>query len=102
MKNLYENETLCHDIFDAIRINSLPAVRAYLVFGATIATRDTRGWTPLHHAAWHNHQEIFSFLVSRGADLSAMTRAGEKPYHLAVRNNATDVLAWLCDLKWVA
>ncbi len=102
MKNLSHNEVLCRNIFDAIRVNSLPTVEACLIFGSTVDMKDPLGWTPLHHAAWCNHPEIFSYLLSQGADLSAMTRAGETPYHLAFRNRATDILLYLNEMSRVA
>jgi ankyrin repeat protein len=102
MMNLCDNEVLCRNIFDAIRINDLLAVKAYLVFGATVATRDAMGWTPLHYAAWHNHLEIFSHLLSQGADLYAFSKSGETPSHLALRNGSRDILAYLRELKKVA
>jgi len=102
MKRAYQKEPICRNIYDAVRVNSLPAVKACLIFGGTVDKRDSLGWTPLHHAAWYNHAEIFSYLLSQGAELSALTRAGETPYNLAFRNRADNVISYLFELENVA
>jgi len=93
MKNMQKKVRICRTIFDAVRINDVLAVEVFLIFGASVNMKDTRGWTPLHFAAWHNHGEIFSFLLSKGANPNALTFAGERPIDLALRNNASDIPA---------
>lgn len=95
-------DTVCRNIFDAIRANSLQAVQACLVFGGSVDLRDSHGWTPLHHAAWYDCPEIFSYLLSQGADLSAFTRSGEKPLQIALRNRSSRVLEFLNEMTMVA
>lgn len=102
MEKTHQKEVLCRNIFDAVRVNSLPAVKACLVFGGTVDMKDSMGWTPLHHAAWYNHGEIFSYLLSQGAEISALTRAGETPYNLAFRNGAEGILSFLFEMAKVA
>lgn len=40
--------------------------------------------TPLHEAAWHNNPEIAAFLLSKGANMYAMTSDHETPWDFAV------------------
>lgn len=89
---MQEKARVCRTIFDAIRINDPLAVEVLLIFGASVNARDAMGWTPLHHAAWYNCGEIFSFLLTRGANPNALTASGERPIDLACRNNAKDIL----------
>jgi len=93
---------VCHTIFDAIRHNRLDAVKVFLIFGSKIDSRDPAGWTPLHHAAWHDRSEIFAYLLSQGADLEAISPAGENPYILAMRSEALHVLRLLRTMRQAA
>jgi len=102
MKDSSRKEAVCRNIFDAIRVNSLPAVQACLVFGGSVDLRDSHGWTPLHHAAWYDCPEIFSYLLSQGADQSAFTRSGEMPLQIAIRNKSSAVLEFLNEMTMVA
>ncbi len=97
-----EQVPVCHTIFDAIRHNRLDAVKVFLIFGSTVDSRDTAGWTPLHHAAWHDRREIFSYLLSIGADQDALSLSGECPYLLALKSEAKNVLLLLGALKKAA
>ena len=55
----------------------LPAV-TYLVeaLGFDVNGRDFRGYTPLHHAAFRGDNEMILYLVSKGAEAEAASRAG--------------------------
>ena len=37
------------------------------------------GWSPLHYAASHGHDDVATLLVEAGADLNATNNAGETP-----------------------
>lgn len=43
------------------------------------ASRDYRGWTTLHYAAYLGHTEVMKILLERGADITARTTAGLTP-----------------------
>jgi uncharacterized protein len=62
----------------------MPAVK-YLVeeLGADVNARDHEGNTALHHAAARGDNEMILYLVSRGADVKAVNRAGETTLDMA-------------------
>jgi ankyrin repeat protein len=62
----------------------LPAVR-YLVeeLGADVNARDYNGYAPLHHAAARGDNELIEYLVSRGADVTLVSRAGQTTADMA-------------------
>lgn len=45
--------------------------------GADVNARDANGYTPLHHAAARGDLEIVLYLVGRGAEVGAVSRAGQ-------------------------
>jgi hypothetical protein len=56
----------------------MPSVK-YLVeeLGADVNARDNDGYTPLHHAASRGDNEMILYLVSKGADVTAVARSGQ-------------------------
>jgi ankyrin repeat protein len=62
----------------------LPAVK-FLVeeLGADVNARDHNGYTPLHHAASRGDNELIKYLVSKGADVTAISRSGQTTVDLA-------------------
>jgi ankyrin repeat protein len=62
----------------------MPAVR-YLVeeLGVDVNARDHEGNTALHHAAARGDNEMILYLVSKGADVMAVNRAGETTVDMA-------------------
>ena len=62
----------------------LPAIK-YLVeeLGADVNARDHEGNTALHHAAARGDNELILYLVSKGADVKAVNRAGETTVDMA-------------------
>ena len=56
----------------------MPSVK-YLVeeLGADVNVRDNDGYTPLHHAAARGDNDMILYLVSKGADVTAVARSGQ-------------------------
>ena len=57
----------------------------YLVeeVGMDVNSRDDGGYTPLHHAAARGDVEVINYLVSKGADVKAVSRLGQSPVDMA-------------------
>ncbi|MBC7896967.1 MAG: ankyrin repeat domain-containing protein, partial [Cytophagaceae bacterium] len=62
----------------------LPAVK-YLVeeLGTDVNARDFNGYTPLHHAAARGDNAMIQYLVSKGADVTAVSRSGQTTADMA-------------------
>jgi uncharacterized protein len=62
----------------------VPAVK-FLVeeLGADVNARDHNGYTPLHHAAARGDVALIRYLVSKGADVTAVARTGQTTVDLA-------------------
>jgi len=62
----------------------LPAVK-FLVeeLGADVNARDHNGYTPVHHAASRGDNELIKYLVSKGADVKAVSRSGQTTVDVA-------------------
>ena len=51
--------------------------------GVDVNVRDADGFTALHHAAARGNNETIQYLVSRGADVMAVNRAGQTTVDMA-------------------
>ena len=62
----------------------IPAVR-YLIeeLGADVNQRDSWLYTPMHYAASRGDNEMIEYLVSRGGDVTAITRLGQSTADMA-------------------
>ncbi len=61
------------------------AVMKYVVeeLHADVNARDNDGYTPLHHAAARGDDEMINYLVSKGADVTAVARSGQTTADMA-------------------
>jgi ankyrin repeat protein len=61
------------------------SVMKYLVdeLHADVNSRDNDGYTPLHHAAARGDKEMIIYLVSKGADVTAVARSGQTTADMA-------------------
>jgi uncharacterized protein len=62
----------------------VPAVK-FLVeeLGADVNARDHNGYTPLHHAASRGDNDLIRYLISKGADVKAVSRTGQTTVDMA-------------------
>jgi ankyrin repeat protein len=62
----------------------LPAVK-YLIeeLGVEVNARDHNGYNPVHHAAARGDNELINYLVSKGADVTAVSRRGQTTADMA-------------------
>lgn len=62
----------------------LPAVK-FLVeeLGADVNARDHNGYTPVHHAAARGDNDLIRYLVSKGADVTVVSRSGQTTVDMA-------------------
>lgn len=58
---------------------------------------DPRGWqrSPLHIAALEGHRAVVELLLSRGAEVNAVSKYGDTPLHFALTNGNTDIITAL-------
>ena len=61
------------------------AVMKYLVeeLHADVNARDNDGYTPLHHAAARGDNEMITYLIAHGADVTAVARSGQTTADMA-------------------
>src|SRR5690606_38017175 len=73
----------------AFMVNNVPnnflAAVQYLVeeHGADVNQRDSWGYTPLHYAAVRGGNDLIEYLVSKGADVNAVSRLGQSTADMA-------------------
>jgi len=62
----------------------VPAMKFLVeVLGADVNARDHNGYTPLHHAASRGDNDLIRYLVSKGADVKAVSRSGQTTLDMA-------------------
>jgi cytohesin len=55
-----------------------------------VNAKDGGGWTPLHHAAYGGHKEIFEILIANGADVNAKMEDDDTPLDMAIKRRRTE------------
>ena len=60
--------------------------------GVSVDSRDERGYTALHRAAFCNHTNVVNKLLINGAHVNAQNYNGMTPLHQAVTYNSTDAM----------
>ncbi|HXK05801.1 MAG TPA: ankyrin repeat domain-containing protein [Verrucomicrobiae bacterium] len=61
----------------------IDAVKLCVELGNDVKAADNRGYTALHGAAYLGDNEMVKYLVSKGADVEAKSRAGDSPADMA-------------------
>lgn len=64
---------------------------------ALVNCRDSRGWTPLHYAAFNGQTKMILLLVARGAAVDAADKDGATPLHAAATSVHPDTIAPLLE-----
>jgi ankyrin repeat protein len=60
-------------------------------FSFYLNARDSKGMTPLMHAAQGGHMDVVKLLLEKGADDKARNRRGETALQLAISEGHTDI-----------
>jgi len=80
------SERLNQNLFSAAQSGDYVRINACLEEGANLNARDEKGWTPLMHAAHQANDEACTFLIDRGADMTALNAQGESVWVVATKD----------------
>ena len=83
-----------YDVFSACGLNDLARVREWARETDVNACQGEAEMTPLHWAARGNAMACTRWLLDRGAETDASTKAGNTPLHLAAERGAAEAV-WL-------
>jgi len=84
------------EIFDAVRANDLPRVKAMIGKDASLLrAKDAEGMTPLHVAAANGRLPIAELLLAKGADLHEVNAQLKTPLHVAIENERDEAAGLL-------
>ena len=64
-------------------VPSIDAVKMCVELGNDVNAADNRGYTPLHGAAYLGNNDMVNYLASKGANVKALTKAGDTVADLA-------------------
>lgn len=85
-------------LITAVKASQLAQVQALIDEGADVNISDTRGWTPLHHAAHLGDESIAFSLIHSGANIEARNGFFETPLILAAAGvNSFDMVQYLLE-----
>lgn len=62
---------------------------------SAVSSRDKKGWTPLHWAAYTGREKVAELLLDNKADVNARASAGITPLHYAALKDNAEVAALL-------
>lgn len=74
------------------KVENLQKVKDLIIAGACAECADQVNTTPLHNAAYHNHNQVAEFLLKQGAAVDAVDINGATPLHVAAEQNRLAVL----------
>jgi ankyrin repeat protein len=78
----FSNVIIAADIFDAAEQGFLDTVKTLIESNPQLINfSDEGGYTPLHKAAYNNQVEVLNYLITKGADLNAVSNSGSTPMH---------------------
>lgn len=96
-----QQPTLTQPIHIASQSGGLDAVCCLLRYGAQLTTKDDEGWTPIHHAAFHNYQCLVAHFASVDPsclELETGDQDKATPLLLAAQNGGFDTVKCLIQL----
>jgi ankyrin repeat protein len=93
--------TLTLPIHLAARTGDVECLSCLVYYGADLCAMDENGWTPMHHAAFHNYDAIIHYLVSTSRQLLEIETHNKKkstPVLLAAKNGCFNSFKCLTEL----
>jgi len=79
----------------ASQSGKLLRVKKLLRRGADINSKDEKGFTPLHLAAFYGHKQVLEFLIDNGAEINSRDKEGYTPLHLAAQIGDPEIVELL-------
>jgi len=94
LKTILKDKPKCAAIHYLALNGPINMVEMALRLGSDINTRDSLGYTPLHHAcaSFGSTTEMVSFLLNNGADVNAVGNHGTTPLHVACRYTEVGII----------
>ena len=86
----------------AAQSGGLETVCCLLRYGAEVSVADDDGWTPIHHAAFHNYQSVvahFAVVEPSCIELETSDKTKATPLLLAAQNGCLDTVKCLVELR---
>lgn len=87
-------------IWYAAQYGDLERIRKLLLQGINVNSKDKAGYTALHYASRAGHLDVCKYLLSKGADIDAITKCGEATsLHRAASVGKYEIVKFLIDNK---